>query len=709
VSRARSLDDIAAQGLCSGCGLCAGATDSANVRMVMTRDGYLRPRVSSLIDAQEHARLVSLCPGAHIALERSEPPPHSDSIWGAYHGIHKGHACDEEMRFRASSGGVISAIAEFLLRSRRVEFVLQIAADHAAPLRSRVRLSRTRDEVLAAAGARYGPASPLEAIGEALAREAPFAVIGKPCDLAGLRNLARLDPRVDRWVRLTIGFFCGGVSSVRISEAIVGKYGLQPREVKTLRYRGHGCPGATFVEAVDGRVFTQTYDETWSDELNEEIQFRCKICPDSIGEQADIVCGDAWATMDGYAHIEHEGWDSIIARTARGAALLGEMRTARALTLEPLVIRDLDRIQPHQVERKTEVLARLTGLALQGRLRPKFRGLRLVRNAWTGRRRFVRTALGTMRRLRRGANLEDTRAETAPVEPGAESAMPTRESASWSGYGLLGPALGVMAVGVGIPLVMLLVYSLWTQTYVTFDHTPTLANYLRFFERPLYVMLLARSLGVSLATTLATLVLAYPMAYLIAFHGGRHRATWLALVVVPFWTSYLLRIFAWKVILGYTGVINSALLELKIIDQPIAALLYNPLAVVVALTQAWLPFVMLPIYVSLVRIDPSLREAAADLGDGGLHRFLRVILPLSVPGVIAAALLVFIPTVGEYVTPALLGGFSGTLIGNLIQGQFGRANNWPMGAALSVITMLAATLCALTIQAAFGRFRRVSA
>jgi spermidine/putrescine transport system permease protein len=178
---------------------------------------------------------------------------------------------------------------------------------------------------------------------------------------------------------------------------------------------------------------------------------------------------------------------------------------------------------------------------------------------------------------------------------------------------------------------------------------------------------------------------------------------------VPFWTSYLLRIFAWKVILGYTGVINSALLELKIIDQPIAALLYNPLAVVVALTQAWLPFVMLPIYVSLVRIDPSLREAAADLGDGGLHRFLRVILPLSVPGVIAAALLVFIPTVGEYVTPALLGGFSGTLIGNLIQGQFGRANNWPMGAALSVITMLAATLCALTIQAAFGRFRRVSA
>lgn len=439
--------------------------------------------------------------------------------------------------------------------------------------------------------------------------------------------------------------------------------------------------------------------------------------PHSIGEHADVVCGDAWATMDGYAHVEHDGWDSVIARTTRGSELLAAMSTARAITLEPLSARDLDRIQPHQVARKAEVLARLAGLVLQGQPRPRSQGMRLARNAWADRARFVRTALGTMRRVRGGANREDTRPEEprdsgAPAGVGrdpAAHAPAAREAPSRSGYALLGPALVVMTIGVGIPLVMLLVYSLWTQTYVTFDHTPTLGNYARFFERPLYATLLLRSLGVSLATTLATVALAYPMAYLVAFHGGRHRTMWLSLVVVPFWTSYLLRIFAWKVILGYTGVINSALLELRIIDQPIAALLYNPLAVIIALTQAWLPFVMLPIYVSLTKIDPSLREAAADLGDGGLHRFLRVILPLSVPGIVSAALLVLIPTVGEYVTPALLGGFSGTLIGNLIQGQFGRANNWPMGAALSVITMLAATLCALAIQAGFGRYRRVAA
>jgi spermidine/putrescine transport system permease protein len=219
--------------------------------------------------------------------------------------------------------------------------------------------------------------------------------------------------------------------------------------------------------------------------------------------------------------------------------------------------------------------------------------------------------------------------------------------------------------------------------------------------------LLARSLGVSLSTTVATVVLAYPMAYLIAFYGGRHRSTWLVLVAVPFWTSYLLRIFAWKVILGFDGVINTSLMHLGLISEPLDVLLYNPLAVVITLTQAWLPFAMLPIYVSLVKIGPSLREAAADLGDGALQRFLRVIFPLSIPGVISAALLVFIPTVGDYVTPALVGGISGTLIGNLIQGQFGRANNWPMGAALSVITMVVVTVIALIIQVSFGRVRRV--
>jgi coenzyme F420 hydrogenase subunit beta len=176
--------------------------------------------------------------------------------------------------------------------------------------------------------------------------------------------------------------------------------------VTAMRYRGHGCPGPTHIRCRDGRVFEQSYDETWSEELAQEIQFRCKICPDSIGEQADIVCGDAWVGAGGYAHAEHDGWNAIVARSAAGAALLREMEAAGSLVSEPLAIRDLDLIQPHQVERKRALLARLAALAVKRQPRPRYRGFRLAANAWAGHGRFLQNFLGTCRRIGRGANRE---------------------------------------------------------------------------------------------------------------------------------------------------------------------------------------------------------------------------------------------------------------------------------------------------------------
>jgi len=159
-------------------------------------------------------------------------------------------------------------------------------------------------------------------------------------------------------------------------------------------------------------------------------------------------------------------------------------------------------------------------------------------------------------------------------------------------------------------------------------------------------------------------------------------------MTLPFWTSYLLRVFAWKIILGYDGVINSGLKSIGLIDQPLEFLLYSPEAVVITLAHAWAAFAILPIYVSLEKIDRSLIEAATDLGDGPVARFLRVTFPLSLPGVIAAMLMIFIPTVGDYVTPALVGGPDGMMIANIVQVQFGRVNNWPLGAALAVGAMI---------------------
>ena len=178
------------------------------------------------------------------------------------------------------------------------------------------------------------------------------------------------------------------------------------------------------------------------------------------------------------------------------------------------------------------------------------------------------------------------------------------------------------------------------------------------------------------------------MAYYVAFHVHRHKMVWIILMTLPFWSSYLLRVFAWKIILGFNGAINSSFMGLGWLEKPLEFLLYSPTAVVLTLTHAWAAFAILPIYVSLEKIDRSLLEAATDLGDGPVKRFIGVTLPLSLPGVIAATLLIFIPTVGDFVTPALVGGPDGAMIANLIQVQFGRINNWPMGAALSLAMMV---------------------
>ena len=205
---------------------------------------------------------------------------------------------------------------------------------------------------------------------------------------------------------------------------------------------------------------------------------------------------------------------------------------------------------------------------------------------------------------------------------------------------------------------------------------------------------------------LATVVLAYPLAYFIAFHVKKNKIMWIILVTVPFWTSYLLRVFSWKVILGYNGLINSGLEAVGLISAPLEFLLYNPIAVVITLAHAWAAVAILPIYVSLEKIDRSLIEASRDLGETALMTFIRVTLPLSLPGVIAACLLVFIPTVGDYVTPALVGGPRGLMIGNIIQSMFGKALNWPLGAALSIISMLTVTLAVCILLGGFNLFKK---
>ncbi len=266
------------------------------------------------------------------------------------------------------------------------------------------------------------------------------------------------------------------------------------------------------------------------------------------------------------------------------------------------------------------------------------------------------------------------------------------------GFTLLSPTLLVMAVGIIVPFTILLTMSFWTQIAFEFDTTLTLNNYKTALEQPVYETLLLRSILISGACSIATVLLSYPMAYYVAFHVKRHKMLWIILMTLPFWTSYLLRVFAWKVILGYNGVINSGLKSIGLIDQPMEFLLYSPTAVVITLAHAWAAFAILPIYVSLEKIDRSLLEAATDLGDGPVARFFRITFPLSLPGIIAATLIIFIPTVGDYVTPALLGGPDGIMMANMIYAMFSKVNDWPMGAALAVGMMFTVAMFAITFM-----------
>jgi len=266
--------------------------------------------------------------------------------------------------------------------------------------------------------------------------------------------------------------------------------------------------------------------------------------------------------------------------------------------------------------------------------------------------------------------------------------FPTMTPDGWSGLKLVSPPFIYSILMLAAPLILVFLLSLWTQNYLELDRTFTTANYKEAVSEKLYQTLMIRSLIISGIVTAVTVILAYPIAYYVAFFGGKRKSLWLLLITIPFWTSYLIRVFLWKVILGYNGVVNGSLLGLGFIEEPLSFILYNANAVVITLAHAWAPFAILPIFVSLSRIDHSLLEAARDLGDGAIRRFFRVTLPLSMPGVVAASLIVFIPTVGDYVTPKLLGGTDGLMIANMIQIQFGKANNAPLGSALAVSAMI---------------------
>jgi spermidine/putrescine transport system permease protein len=254
---------------------------------------------------------------------------------------------------------------------------------------------------------------------------------------------------------------------------------------------------------------------------------------------------------------------------------------------------------------------------------------------------------------------------------------------------LVGPAALYLLLLFVVPLLIVAVYSFLTRgTYGQIVWEFTLDNYVRVID-PLYLQILWRSVVIAAANTLICLLFSYPFAYAIArMENVRRRNILLILVMIPFWTNFLVRTYAWRVILGTDGPLNGALMALGIVREPLP-LIFNDGAVMVGLVYGYLPFMVLPLYAAIERIDFSLVEAAHDLYADGRAAFWRVVLPLSMPGILAGSILVFIPSLGTFVTTDLLGGSKSVMIGNLIQSQFLTARDWPFGSAFSVLLMAA--------------------
>jgi spermidine/putrescine transport system permease protein len=275
------------------------------------------------------------------------------------------------------------------------------------------------------------------------------------------------------------------------------------------------------------------------------------------------------------------------------------------------------------------------------------------------------------------------------------------------GLALLAPPVVWMLFFYLIPLLILLVYAFWSVDYLTVVREFTLENFKTVATNRLYPTVLVRTVVIAAIVTSIDVALAFPIAYFLARKVTRHRQLLLMLVIFPLWSSYLVRAFAWRTILGTNGILNTFLQWAHITDQPLTFLLFSKEAMVLTFSQVWLPFMILPVYTVLDQLPRSLLEAAADLGANGWQTFRKVILPLSLPGVVAGSLSVFSLTMGDYITPTLIGGPGDQLIGKIIADNFGTANNWPLGAAL-VFPLLSVIFSMLLIANRFGALGRSS-
>lgn len=406
---------IVREGLCIGCGICQSIAGSDKIEIAKVENGYQRPIVVGDLDHDDMDKIYDICPGTRVdGLPESEIRPETkiDNVWGPWRRMVRAFAADPKNRFEGATGGVLTALAQYLIRTERVKFILHARASETEPTFGQQQISLTEIDVFNSAGSRYGPTAILVDLEEVLARDEPFAFIGKPCDIAALRSFGRHDDRIGRLVKYWLTPVCGGFMPPDGMADFLQRHDLPADELTSFRYRGRGCPGPTRAETPD-KVIEAHYLDLWgSDESKWNLPWRCKICPDGIGDAADIAASDTWigGSPNRVDSQTDPGTNAVIARTTAGYELLADAERDGALSIEYDIAPDEVSIyQPHQMHKKYKIWARFQGLKDESCIVPETNRLRLKELAdelpeWTNN--YERK--GTSNRVKIGRGAEDT-------------------------------------------------------------------------------------------------------------------------------------------------------------------------------------------------------------------------------------------------------------------------------------------------------------
>ena len=371
MSKDNVLEKVLKNNLCTGCGICSSICHP-HIKMGFNEKGFLRPVWDKVIEDKSHI-INDVCPGIIVTHDLNK---RLDPFLGPFIKIRKGFSTHEEIHFKSASGGTITGIAWYLLKSKKVDYVIHIGPNENNPILNQTKLSTDLKNLIENCGSRYSPSAPLVNILEIIKKPGQYLFIGKPCDISALKRYSRYNPEIKKKIPYMFSFFCAGVPSINGTRQILDHFQVDEYDVLNLRYRGYGWPGKFYVNTKSGNTYEMSYQNSWGNVLGKQIQSRCKICADGTGEFADLSFGDAWiGETNGYPDFsEKDGQSFIVSRTGRGESIIQECikNNIISLSIENCSSVDVARAQPFQFARKSSIIARLTALKILKKKYPEY-------------------------------------------------------------------------------------------------------------------------------------------------------------------------------------------------------------------------------------------------------------------------------------------------------------------------------------------------